>query len=283
MVCLMQNEEFIKFEASTLETIDTGLFDWVNNTIDIHTKTNKGIYKVPVLWLGAERSFQVKNDIRIRDKVGKLVLPLMTVNRDSVTKDPNFKGAYQANLFENKDYKGGAEPVSSRINQDKTQNFQSEIAQKNTHNEQQTYKLDQNSQVVYETYNAPIPVYVTIKYTITIRTEYQQQMNDALQPFVTTTGQINAFIFENQGHKYEAFIEQDFSNNNNTKNIGEDERMFETTISIKVLGYLSGEGYSRKKPLLARRENQIKVRFTNERRIVGDKVPWKKKDNDYKE
>tara|TARA_R100000030_G_scaffold57288_1_gene43144 strand:- start:102 stop:941 length:840 start_codon:yes stop_codon:yes gene_type:complete len=279
----MQNNEFIKIEASTLETIDTGLYNWVNNIIDIHTKTNKGIYKIPVLWLGAERSYQVKNDVRIRDKVGKLILPLISVNRDSVTKDPTFKGSYQANNFENSDHRGGVEPASKRINQDKTQNFQSEIAQKTTDNKQQTYKIDENSQIIYDSYNAPIPVYVTVKYNITLRTEFQQQMNDAMQPFITTTGQINSFVFQNQGHKYEAFIEQDFSNNNNTKNVGEDERMFESTISIKVLGYLSGEGYSRKKPLLARRENQVKVRFTNERRIVGDKVPWKKKNNDYKE
>jgi len=279
----MQNDEFIKFEASTLESIDTGLYNWVNSVLDVYTKTNKGIYKIPVLWLGAERSYQVKNDVRIRDKVGKLILPLMTVNRDSVTKDPNFKGAYQANNFENEDYRGGVEPVGSRINQDKTQNFQSEISQKTTENMQQTYKIDENSQIVYDTFKAPIPVYVTVKYNVVVRTEFQQQMNDAIQPFITTTGQINSFVFENKGHRYEAFIEQDFSANNNTKNVGEEERMFESTISIKVLGYLSGEGYSRKKPLLARRENQVRVRFTNERRIVGDKIPWKKKNNDYKE
>jgi len=279
----MQNSEFIKFQESSLETIDVGLFKWVNDSIDVHTKTNKGIYKVPVLWLGTERIYQIKNDSKIRDKIGKLILPLMTVNRDAVTKDPNFKGAYQANIPENSDYRGGAETVASRINHDKTQNFQSEIAQKTTDNKQQTYKTGENNQIVYDSYTGPIPVYVTVKYAITIRTEYQQQMNDALQPFITTTGQINSFIFENDGHKYEAFIEQDFSMNNNAKNIGEEERMFESTINIKVLGYLSGEGYSRKKPLIAKRENQVKVRFSNERRIVGDKIPWKKKDNDYKE
>ena len=283
MEYLMQNDEIIKFEASTLETIDTGLYNWVNNAINVHTKTNRGIYKIPVLWLGSERTYQVKNDVRVRDKVGKLILPLMTVNRDSVSKDPNFKGSYQAHVSENSDYRGGAEPVASRINQDKTQNFQSTIAQNVTDNLQQTYRVDENNQIIYDTYNAPIPVYVTIKYAIIIRTEYQQQMNDALQPFITTTGQINSFVFEDSGHRYEAFIEQDYSMNNNTKNLSEEERTFETTINIKVLGYLSGEGYSRKKPLLSRRENQVKVRFTNERRIVGDKIPWKKKDNDYNE
>ncbi len=276
-------QERIHYKASTIESVDTGLYDWVNKNLDIHTKTNKGIYKVPVLWLGSERVWQIKKDVRIRDKVGKLILPLLTVNRSSVSKDPNFKGVYQANIVENKDYKGGAVPVVSRINQDKTQNFQSEIAQKASNNKEQTGKNDENNQVIYDTYNSPIPVYVTMMYSITLRTEYQQQMNDLLQPFVTTTGQVNSFVFGNEDHKYEAFIQQDFSMNNNTTNVGEEERMFETKIEIKVLGYLVGEGYSRKRPSLARRENQVKVRITGERRIIGDKTPWKKKDKDYRE
>ena len=85
------------------------------------------------------------------------------------------------------------------------------------------------------------------------------------------------------GHRYEAFIQQDFAMNNNTKNIGDEERMFETTINIKVLGYLVGEGYNRSKPVLARRENQVKIRITSERALVGDKIPWKKKNNDYRD
>jgi len=276
-------DEYIHFKASSIETIDTGLYEWVHNSLDIHTKTNKGIYKVPVLWLGSERVWQIKKDVRIRDKVGKLILPLITVNRSSMVKDPNFKGAYQANLLEVDDYRGGTVPVDSRINQDKTQNFQSSIAQQNSKNKQQTGKVDENNQIIYETYNTPIPVYVTMTYSITLRTEYQQQMNDLMQPFLTRTGQINSFIFQNDGHRYEAFIQQDFSMNNNTANIGEDERMFETKIDIKVLGHLNGEGYSRKKPDLARRENQVKVRITGERRIIGDRIPWKKKDKDYRD
>jgi hypothetical protein len=273
----------IKFKASTIETIDTSLYDWLDGDLSLHTKTNKGIYKVPTLWLGTERVWQVKNDQRIRDKVGKLILPLITINRASITKDPNFKGAFQANLFEDIDYKGGAHPVESVINQDKTQNFQNTIATKESKNLQQTGKIDANNEIIYNTYNAPIPVYVNISYDITIRTEYQQQMNDLIQPFIVTTGQINSFILKKDGHRYEAFIQQDYSSNNNTTNIGEDERMFETKISIKILGYLVGEGYNRNKPVLSRRENQVKIRFTKERALIGDKIPWKKKNNDYRD
>jgi len=273
----------IEFKASTIETIDTSIYEWVENTLDLHTTTNKGLFKVPVLWLGTERTWQIKNDQTIRDKVGKLILPLITVNRDSITKDPSFKGSFQANLFEQQDYKGGATPVDSNINQDKTQNFQNSIRTRNTNNQQQTGKVKDNNQIIYNTYNAPIPVYVNTTYSITLRTEYQQQMNDLMQPFITTTGQINSFLLKRDGHRYEAFIQQDYSMNNNTTNIGEDERMFETKVQIKVLGYLVGEGFNRTRPTLSRRENQVKIRITDERSIVGDKVPWKKKDNDYRD
>jgi hypothetical protein len=273
----------IFYQASTIETIDTGLYEWVDNTLDLHTSTNKGIYKVPVLWLGSERVFQVKNDQRIRDKVGKLILPLTTINRGSMTKDPNFKGIFQANLNEQNDYRGGATPAAREINQEKTRNFQNNIKNRLTDGVQQTGKLDGNSEIVYDTYNTPIPVYVSITYTITLRTEYQQQMNDLLQPFITTTGQINSFVFSKDGHRYEGFIQQDYTMNNNTTNIGEDERMFETKVDIKVLGYLIGEGYNRNRPALSRRENRAKIRFTRETAMVGSKIPWKTKDNDYKD
>jgi hypothetical protein len=273
----------ITYQPSTLETIDTGIYEWVDKVLDLHTKTNKGIYKVPVLWLGSERVFQVKNDQRIRDKVGKLILPLTTINRTTVTKDPAFKGAIQANLVETNDYRGGAIGAAKRINQEKTSNFQSTIQNKITKGNQQTGKNPENSEIVYDTFEIPVPVYVAITYSVTLRTEYQQQMNDLMSPFITKTDQINSFVFTQDGHKYEGFIQQDYSMNNNTTNIGEEERMFETKIDIKVQGYLMGEGYNRDKPNFSRRENRAKLRFTGERVMVGDKIPWKTKDNDYKE
>ena len=58
--------------ASTIETVDTGLFEWVEN-LNLHTNTNQGFIKTPILWLGTERVYQIKNDQRIRDKVGKIL------------------------------------------------------------------------------------------------------------------------------------------------------------------------------------------------------------------
>lgn len=252
----MQN----KYPASTLETIDTGIYEWLDDVLDLHTRTNQGVYKVPVIWLGTERVWQIKNDVRFRDKVGKLILPIISVNRDGVTKDPTFKGAFQAHMFEQKDYKGGAIATSEEINGEKTRNFQNNLKT----GTQETGYVDENHLVVKNQYSAPIPSYVTINYSITLRTEFQQQMNDLLTPFITRTGQINAFTFTKDGHKYEAFIQQDYSMNNNTTNIGEEERMFETKITIKTLGYLVGEGFNRPRPVSARRETRPKIIFKTE-------------------
>jgi hypothetical protein len=272
----------ITFMPSTIETIDMGIYQWLDEVLALHTTTNDGFKKVPVLWLGTERAFQIKNDSLIRDKVGKLKLPLITLNRESLVKDPSFKGSFQANVFEKNDYKGGGSATIARtIRQDKTRNFANADRRRQDEIGNETGKGD-NKKVVYNTITMPVPTYVSVMYAITLRTEYQQQMNDLVTPFITSTGQINSFLFEKDGHRFEAFIQQDFAENKNA-NLGEEERKFETKVQIKVLGYLVGEGVNREKPKVTIRENAVEIKISRERVIVGDTRPWSRDDFDYRE
>lgn len=268
-------------EPSTIENIDTGIYNWISD-LGLSTTTNDGFKQSPVVWLGTERAFQIKNNKELRDGIGKLKLPLITVNRDSISKDPNFKGSFQAHMFENRDHKGGTITIKRKINQEKTRNFANAESSKSLKGNETRRKP--NTKIVYEYLMVPIPVYVTVMYTIVLRSEYQQQMNDLVAPFITKTGQINSFVFERNGWSYEAFIQQDFSENKNVDNLGEEERMFETKIQLKVLGYLIGEGINRIKPKYAVRENRAVTKITRERVIVGDKRPWLNKDDfDFRE
>tara|TARA_Y100000114_G_scaffold138120_1_gene140871 strand:- start:3488 stop:4321 length:834 start_codon:yes stop_codon:yes gene_type:complete len=269
-------------EPSSIETIDLGIYRYVDEKFDLHTTTNDGMTKVPVIWTGTERTFQIKNNKDIRDSVGKLKLPLVTINRDSIAKDPNFKGSFQAHVYENNSYGGGAITRARRIKQVKTRNFANTDFSRTTQNPEDTGRSD-NKKIVYEYLTSPIPTYVTVMYTVVLRTEYQQQMNDLMTPFITRTGQINSFIFEYDGHRYEAFIQSDFTENKNTTALNEDERMFETKINIKVLGYLIGDGINREKPQITIQKNIVEVKISRERVITGDKAPWKKKDKDYRD
>jgi len=263
-------------EPSTIENIDTALYDWVND-LELNTVTNDGFKKTPVIWLGTERAYQIKNNKELRDNVGKLKLPIITVNRDSISKDPQFKGSFQANLYEKSDHKGGSIIIKRRIKQDKTRNFAN--ADSNRSLEGNNTRRAKNKKIVYEYLSTPIPVYVTMMYSIVLRTEYQQQMNDLLAPFITKTGQINTFIFERNDWNYEAFIQQDFAETKNVDNLGEEERKFETKIQVKVLGYLIGEGINRLSPDYVERENRAQLRIVRERTIVGDDRPWLHRDD----
>jgi len=274
----------IPFEPSTIETIDMGLYNWVNKTLSLSTTTNEGWKKVPVIWLGAERSFQVKKDQLLRDSDDRLKLPIISVNRESIAKDPTFKGRFQAHYNEKNDYKGGTVTITRRVQQDKTRNFtNADIAKLLKDSRETGPQLNNKHKTVYQEITIPVPSYVTVMYNITLRTEYQQQMNDLISPFIAKTGNINGFFFEQEGYKYEAFIEPNFNENKNAKDLGDDERMFETDVSIKVLGYLIGEGKNRERPKVTIRENYVKIRVSRERVITGDKIPWKEKDNDYRE
>jgi hypothetical protein len=116
-------------------------------------------------------------------------------------------------------------------------------------------------------------------YTIVIRTEYQQQMNDLASSFMSVTGNRNSDLIENNNWTYEIFIEQEFAETKNVDNLAEEERRFETKIQIKTLGYLIGEGTNRIKPQYVERETRAQIRITRERVIVGDKRPWLNNDD----
>ena len=270
----------VKFMPSTLETIDRALFNFIDENLDIHVSTNKGWKKVPVIWVSAERSFQIKSDQELRDSKGVLKLPLVTVERTSVEKDAGFKGTFQAHVPDSGEVRRITVVAARTINQDKTSNFRNAWSARRYGSLENPYvghgqvnfpsaKTD-NSRVVYQTKYLPVPVYVKAMYSLKIRTEYLQQMNDVFQPFVTKTGQMNSFFITHEGHRYEGFIEGSFGQTNNVADMGEEERSYETSIDLKILGYLMGEGANDEKPKVSIVENVVDVKIPRERVVVGD-------------
>ena len=108
-------------------------------------------------------------------------------------------------------------------------------------------------------------------------------MNDLMTPFATKTGLINSIFAEYNGHRYETFIQGDLNMSNNTANLGEDERSFETKVDLKVLGYLLGDGENEEAPKIVKKETIVEVKLVRERSIVGDKKPWESDDDSFRE
>ena len=254
--------------ASTIESIDYAIVSWLKKDLELSATTNSGWNKVPILWQTPERSFQIKNDKALRDSNGALVLPLISIERTGITKDPSRKGAYQANLYsKDKNGRTGRMTIAKRIVEDKTRNYAvvGNTRRGNyTSTKEQEYYPRINKKIVIQSLSIPIPVYVNVEYKLTIKSEYQQQMNELLAPFMTRTGQINAFILRRNGHLYEAFIDQGFTHNNNVANMGEDMRMFTSEVSIRILGYLIGEGENDDRPIVRVEENVVELTYPQE-------------------
>ena len=257
-------------QGSSIENIDVGFYEYVDEALNLHVTSNGGFKKVPVTWLASERAFQIKNNVALRDASGHLKLPLITVNRTSIIKDPSFKGAYQAhNQLPSsgpRGYKNNPYHVGRKIKSVKSSEFmENDLNEKTLGQNNNGYTI--TKKIVYEEVYIPIPVYISINYSINIRTEYQQQMNQLIVPFISSTGQINSFVFEKNGYRYEAFIQQDYGLSNNSDNLGEEERYFSTKIEVKVLGYVHGEGINDPKPQVVTKENIVEVKLVGERLV----------------
>jgi len=284
----------IEFAPSTLETIDGAMLEFINEDLNLFCTTNEGFRKTPVLWVTAERAYQLKAGYNkeLRDNTeDTLILPLITVNRATVTKDPTRKGSIYANLYPVADAKGGTITIARQINQKKTAEFQNAFAnrkygvdQKVSSKMKNVNKRDMSIQrVVYDTITIPIPVWVMVNYEITLRTEYQQQINELIQPFITIPGNSRMpKMISYENHFYEVFIDGNFSNGSNAANMGMEQRNFEHTITIEVLGYLVGEGDNQEKPKIVRRENAVEFKLSREKVIFGD-IPDKIKDGFYRD
>ncbi len=260
---------------STLETVDFALYNWLNDKLNIYTDSNEGRRKVPIIWITAERAFQVKNNKELREIDSEsIIYPAMVVERTNVSKTSANERVIPGNIFPQMDNKRGAFPLYRRIVKDKTQNFQNAEAKRFTKQTQETFKLPyESTEVVYETLYTGYPVFLNMNYSIKIRTQYVQQLNEILLPFQRFTGGINQFIVKHENHKYEAFVEDDYSIDSNSSNLGGEEKRFDAIVKIKVLGYVTVDGINQDTPFVVKRESPAKIRFTRERAMLNEKNP----------
>ena len=250
----------VHFEPSTLEDIDRSVYNFVKD-LNLVVNTNKGSRQVPILWASSERSFLSKNKKEIRDSQGALIFPIISVKRSSFTKSLRSSGVYQGNIPEVNDEKGGALSIIRKIYQDKTRNFANADAKRLYG--QENYRYD-NQKVVFQTISIPMPVNVDLMYEITIRTDYQQQMNELILPFATRPGTINYVKLVSGEHKYEGFIQDQYQSQDNLSNFSGEERKFETKINLKVVGYIVGQAHNREKNYFTIRENFVEVKLPKE-------------------
>ena len=69
-------------------------------------------------------------------------------------------------------------------------------------------------------------------------------------------------------------MQSDFASTNDITELGDESRIYETEIGIRVLGYLIGGGKNEKRPNVVVRENAVDIKAPRERVMVGDIPDW---------
>lgn len=248
---------------STFEYVDYALFDYVNSELDLSCNTKDGFKKVPVIWVTPERAFQIKSNKEIRDDNGALILPLMTIERTGVSQDPKNAGAYFNSL---PPYKNRIQ-ISKKINQTKTAKFANANTLRTT-GQINFLTSKNNKKIVYETKTVLLPLYATFEYTISVITQFAQQMNELIQPFITRTGSTRYFIIKRDGYKYESYVDS-FDQDNNLSNLEGEERKYITKIKIKVLANMNTDGVNQEDSLVKKTENAVDIHLNRESLIIA--------------
>ncbi len=263
------------FAPSTMEDIDFAIFNYINDSLNVFCESNEGFKKVPVIFAGAERAYQIKNESELRKDGRTLEYPIISIVRTSLTKNPENKGRYGVYIPPYFDFykKGGAIPIARKVEQEKTRDRANATAIKRfgqgTDSTYQTFPFD-NKKVVYETLFVPTPTFIEMVYEIKLISSYQQQMNEMLSPFLSRFSTPAVFNITHDGHSYEAFVDPSFGNESNNSGLETNERVFKTTITIKVLGHIIGADKNQETPAVVVREGAAEVTIGRERAIVGD-------------
>jgi hypothetical protein len=247
---------------TTLERVDRAFMNLIDKYFNIHAVTNRGYKKTPVIWLSAERAFHAKHNPELfTERTGIKKLPLISVFRDGVDKEPK-KGAIQMTIPWDNFVQGGSIPVMRRVNTEKTQDFINAATKYDKNFTNSKGKMP--GKVVYETYFAPMPIFCLVKYKIFVVTEYLQQLNQCVTPFVRSTGNINTFRFQDEDQAYEVFFNAQYNVATNAENVQQEEKRYTTTISAEVLADLSTDDVNQKRPRLVKRQNAVSIAFTEE-------------------
>lgn len=247
-----------------IEDVDKAVFNLFDKEIPFTVQSVQELQKVNVIFAAGEKWAVIKNKKSIRDRQGRLILPLITIGRTSITQDKTLditgRGINQQT---------GEMIICRRLASD-DRNYQNLINRlyiknqanvaTNTSNKITTTReigklfddVDVKSGAIlktnkkkniWETITIPTPQFYTAKYEIIIWTQYTTHMNQLLECFVSAQlPQGNAFKIanpNNSGYWFVATVtDNQYDPENNFDDMFEQDRIIKYKFNIEVPAYI---------------------------------------------
>ena len=194
-----------------IKDIDEAIFYYFNNQIKPFVYQNGQRQEVPVIYGAPERWKSFQRDGYYRDKKGAIMLPILVIKRDSLSKDrtvANKLDANQPNLY------------GKWSKQYSTKNFYSNFATLNNRKPIEKYHV------------VAQPDYVTMEYSCIIQTYYMEQLNKVIEACEYAS---DAYWGMPERFQFRAFIDTFTTATELTQ--GKD-RLVTGTFNIRLRGYI---------------------------------------------
>lgn len=236
-----------------IEDVDRAVFKLFDEELPFQYETDDGLKRIPVVFATGERAFILRRDEPLRDRQGALVLPVISIMRNSIEQDVSLgKGIGPGNgelilkrKLSEKDIEYRRLQNSEKLrNMDgvSTKDKHTGPSKRNFTNKTPDTTISNDAKVgVYEIITIPSPRFFQATYEITIWTQYLQQQNNVIEAFVSSYNVNPAKTFRietEKGYWFVAHIDSGFSGGNNFDSFVDEERLVKTTIGLNVVGYI---------------------------------------------
>ena len=220
-----------------IEDIDNAVFYYFNNVIKPFVIQNGNRIEVPVIYGSPERWKSVQKDGYYRDKLNKVMSPLIMIKRNDITKNRTITNKLDAN-FPNL-------YVS----------WQKQYSNRNFYN---NFNVLTNRVPEREYYANVVPDYVTITYECMVMTYYMDQMNKIVEAINYAS---DSYWGDPSRFKFKAAID---SFNTVTELSTDQDRIVRSTFNIKLNGYIIPDAVQKDVTALKKLPSISKVTFTME-------------------
>jgi hypothetical protein len=243
-----ENETGIPFNRSTklsfkgdttkpfsigIQDLDEAVFYYFKNVIQPFVYQNGERRNVPIIYGAPERWKSFQKDGYYRDKNGSVMLPIIIIKRDTLTKDRSVANKLDANM------------------PNLYGTFQKTYNPKNAYSNFSTLN---NRRPTKQFHAVAIPDYVTLEYSCIIQTYYMEQLNKIIESIEYAS---DSYWGDPERFKFRAFIDNFTTATELTE--GQD-RLVKGTFNIRLRGYIVPE-------VLQKDLNSIK-KFNSKSKII---------------
>ena len=194
-----------------IQDLDEAVFYYFQNVIKPFVFQNGQRREVPVIYGAPERWKSFQRDGYYRDKGGSVMLPLIVIKRDTITKDRSVANKLDANM------------------PNLYASFQKSFNPKNTYS---NFSALNNRIPAQQFYAVAVPDYVTMEYSVIVQTYYMEQLNKIIEACEYAS---DAYWGNPERFKFRAFID---SFSTSTELTDGQDRLVKGTFNIRLRGYI---------------------------------------------